>query len=561
MTLATNYPVTSDIAGGVQEGAQTPCNGIILKPRNLRKRTGEIGGGVMDVRPGRCAPTPISTLPTEILTRIIRFFVGEIYYQPIDMTFRIRFQDRYRRHFIISSVCTTWRRVILNDCILWTAIRWSYLTHAPALFERSKTAPLSISLCPLNSCDEEATRATLDLVSANGHRIKDLSLDLKSVQKLGSHSLQVLWESAPTLSHCYLSGGDITLYPTYTLFSGSTPELTVLQLHQVVFSWDLPLLRSAPKIQDLEIAHPKNKPTWNQFVVTLASTPNLRKLNLWDALPEPFSPILTYSFPKLSLPRVSQLTLVDTTSKCAFFLNKAALNGDVMFTIKLFDFLDESPFYDLGPWLAGRWNVKGDGIASVYDLELSGCDIFNICVLGYPKEGKGQMHKLIIRWPVKNYDLPSAFTPWFFPLLPLSECKRFSGRQDITDDWEAFVSSMPQLEVLELITEAKTMNTSVKEIVAALTIQDTIPSGQTDLPPTQVVPLPKLKSLRIDLFDDDDQWFILYRLLRNRKEKGFGLQKFELGLIAFGKNGGFEATIRACMPRVVDHFEIVPLSP
>ncbi|KAF8649369.1 hypothetical protein AX16_005811 [Volvariella volvacea WC 439] len=157
---------------------------------------------------------PISRLPTEILTRIIREIV-----MVVKRSGR-KFKDVYGRHIIISWVCRRWRRTILGDHILWTDIRAHYWSYLPILLERSGGAPLSLKLGRLSGFPEHLVKNIMEVVPEQWHRIKFLDLYLNP-----SISPAFLFEPSLKLVHLELRYSSIVRDPPSTLLNGLAPCL------------------------------------------------------------------------------------------------------------------------------------------------------------------------------------------------------------------------------------------------------------------------------------------------------------------------------------------------
>ncbi|KAF8649416.1 hypothetical protein AX16_005857 [Volvariella volvacea WC 439] len=549
-------PIPNSATNNRQESVRALRDGIDSKLQALSKEANRIEQEARHLRYCRNKLAPISTLPVELLNRIIRYSVrgGGRERSPLvysdRTTYGETFKDVYKQHVVVSAVCTNWRTIILNDHNLWTDIREPYLTLAPTLLERSGTAPLLFHLSQLTNCDKETLKMALNLVSENMQRVKYLALDLQKAQE--NHALSFIWTPAPFLLECHLLGGDIGPHPSKSLFSSLAPQLTVLELCRVTFSWDLPLLHSISMIQKLTIAYPKNKPTVAQFLQILSSAPSLQELDLQEALPPPGVPNLSDSAIVLPLP--PQLTLEDTTAECASFLSHTSAHNVSCFRLVFTDVLLEDSYLVLQPWLSSLWR---DTDFALKRLEISGDFPFICCITGDLRSPESQRDRLfILEWQLEESDdVPPAFVPWLLSHLKLSQCTEFRGYVHTPEEWELCINRMPDLESFELTPLLGSLVGLPRSIVEALTIVgDEASLGRMTSPPAIVVPFPRLKSLCVNALCDEEQWHTLLDLLRKRKEKGYGLQKYRTGL--FSSHIPREEA-RAAAEQVVDRFEFI----
>ncbi|KAF8637828.1 hypothetical protein AX16_010745 [Volvariella volvacea WC 439] len=242
------------------------------------------------------------------------------------------FGSVYGDHFVLTSLCRSWRRAIIEDQALRTELNESFLRLAPELPKRSGTAPLSISLRRSDECPAESVEQIVTTITKQFSRVKRLRLFL------GYNPNQrdsPLWEPATTLIHYDLFDGVVDPPPDSTLFGGSALRLTALNLSHVEFSWDLPVFNSLPLLESLSVPNPARRPTKQQLSTILGSTPRLRYLALKKALPPRLDASLIHQV--VELPKLTVLIIKGFSQECHEFLSWVEANHAKAFQISCTD--------------------------------------------------------------------------------------------------------------------------------------------------------------------------------------------------------------------------------
>ncbi|KAF8646680.1 hypothetical protein AX16_007111 [Volvariella volvacea WC 439] len=411
---------------------------------------------------------PISRLPPELFSKIARYIIIEHHGRKRNED--DTFQAVYQQHLVLASVSRSWRQIILEDRILWTDIRTSYLTLAPLLLERSGKAHLTLLLSELHERPKDVIDYGLDLISSHGYRIRELSLRLSS---LSNHAVPFLRKPAPAME-CFRLSIMEKIDFSYSLFDGSAPCLTKLSLIGVMFPWDMPLLYSLPLLRYLTISRDPDSetPSWDQLTKILRSMPSLKYLKIHYALPSSVElfPTATHSlivFPSQTGPHsISHAEVVMDTPEIAA----------VAFTTRECDF-----------------NPKPE---VVWDFYLS----------WYPEQDESS----------------EIFIGWMVTHLLLSECKHFNHNALLTQEaWGSYINCMPEMVDLEIELEEE----DVIVFVNSLLIPDpNLVDPAVTLATHQPIPLPKLESLTINSDLALPDWNAIYEMLKNRQDRGYGLK-------------------------------------
>ncbi|KAF8649390.1 hypothetical protein AX16_005831 [Volvariella volvacea WC 439] len=377
--------------------------------------------------------SPVSNLPPELLSKIIRLAVWE---EDMPSKRDDTFSRIYGLHLIVASVS------------LWTDIRAPYLSFAPILIERSGAAPLKVDLRWIHVCAEEPIPEALKLFKEHHDRIRHLAVTLSFGLK---HPLPFLWTPAPMMEYFRISGGILNPNNSSTLFAGLAPRLTYLKLNRTRFSWDMPLLHSIPCLESLTIIHPDDRPSFDRLARILQSMPLLKSLEFLEALPLPADP----SNPPatIALSRVTYLSISGTTLDCASFLNCALLEGVLTYRVSCTEDIIGSPYAAFQTWLSSVWRNGSRDVAPIRSLEVLTPRAVNGCIIdasghGHPRNPE---NKLFLEWspPQMTRGVPTGFVPWLLSVMPLSECINFkhTGFFD-PEGWRVCVNHLPSLQYL-----------------------------------------------------------------------------------------------------------------
>jgi hypothetical protein len=203
----------------------------------------------------RNAHSPVSSLPPEVFAAIFSLLClpgtpssdGKPDHQPARLC--------------VSHVCHQWREIALNQPLLWSHVNFSTLSAegAAEILVRAKSAPLYLEASFSSYCWDDARFSTFRKeLQARVPHIRQLRISTGPVSL--NNILQKIASPAPTLEYLSLSSPDVynngrmgqSFIPD-TLFEGTTPRLSCLELRYCDISWNSPLLK---RLKCLEIFAP-----------------------------------------------------------------------------------------------------------------------------------------------------------------------------------------------------------------------------------------------------------------------------------------------------------------
>ncbi|KAF8268678.1 hypothetical protein EI94DRAFT_1714278 [Lactarius quietus] len=269
----------------------------------------------------RNALSPVSSLPPEVFAAI--FSLSCLPGKPGHHLVRLR----------VSHVCHQWREIALNQSLLWSHVDFAAFSLAGVaeMLVRARSVPLYFET-RLSSRRWDDARFSMfqKEVQARIPHIYHLSI---SAELFHLHSiLEGLVSPAPTLEYlslfsrrgCCACGdyGSSTMsekqFVPDTLFDGSVPRLSYLQLCNCDISWKSPLLKD---LKYLEIRMPSEdaRPEISVWLAALDQMPQLKTLTLHSASPVasrfPFDVERT-----ITLPFLTKLDISASHLDCALAL-------------------------------------------------------------------------------------------------------------------------------------------------------------------------------------------------------------------------------------------------
>ena len=182
-----------------------------------------------------------------------------------------------------AQVCHQWREIALNLPQFWSNVDLSSLTLAGAaeILARAKNAPLYFeAIIPISRWDYDRINAFTMELQTRVSQICHLSISADPFD------LPIVFEGlrtsqAPTLEYLSVSqpvdSGGLGALP-HTLFSGVTPRLSSLKLHDIDIDWGSPVLKG---LRYLEIRAPSA--IASDWLNALCEMPQLEKLVLHSA--------------------------------------------------------------------------------------------------------------------------------------------------------------------------------------------------------------------------------------------------------------------------------------
>jgi hypothetical protein len=265
----------------------------------------------------RNALAPISSLPPEVFITIFSLLYlpgipslgGESYRSPA-----------LRR---VTHVCHQWREIALNQPLLWSHVDFTTLSSAGVteVLLRSKSVPLYLEAKFYGHDYDNVGFGTFqEELQAHFPRICHLYISAKPSHLL--HILEKLVSPAPTLEYLSISssgeyGNTVDLLIPDTLFDGSAPELSRLELRNFHISWHSPLLKG---LKHLEILRSGSaRPELSVWLGMLDQIPQLETLILHSA--SPVSPPFPFDVERtITLPFLTHLGISTSPRDCALAL-------------------------------------------------------------------------------------------------------------------------------------------------------------------------------------------------------------------------------------------------
>ncbi|KAH9170565.1 hypothetical protein EDB89DRAFT_2230574 [Lactarius sanguifluus] len=272
-------------------------------------------GSIRTLKLHRNALAPISSLPTEVITTIFSSL-------HLGFTFpTLKLIDDPESGGLawlrVAHVCHRWREIALNQPLFWGHVDFNTVSSAGAaeILARAKTVPLHlVARVPSNLWNGARFSAFQKELQARVSHICHLRI---SAEPFRLHRIfEGLVSPAPTLkflslfSEAYLDRTlGVQVFVPDTLFDGSTPRLSRLELWNCDISWNSPLIKG---LQHLEIGTPFERPSLSVWLDALDEMPQLKTLILIWASPIaspgisiPFGVERTVTLPSLTLFKIS----------------------------------------------------------------------------------------------------------------------------------------------------------------------------------------------------------------------------------------------------------------
>jgi hypothetical protein len=268
----------------------------------------------------RNALSPVSYLPPEVFAVIFTFLCAPGTSSPGGKP------DHDLARLRISHVCHQWREIALNQPLLWSHLDFTTLSlaGAAATLVRAKSVPLyfeaSISG---HRWDDVRFRTFRRELQGRIPYIRHLRTRADLVRL--SSTLEGLTSPAPTLEYLSLSSrlghrnrrGERPFLPD-TLFDGSTPRLSCLELCNCNINWKSPLFKG---LKYLEILTPSEsaRPKLAVWLSALDEMPQLKTLTLHSA--SPIAPPFPFDIRRsVTLPSLTHMDILASPTDCALAL-------------------------------------------------------------------------------------------------------------------------------------------------------------------------------------------------------------------------------------------------
>ncbi|KAH9009852.1 hypothetical protein EDB83DRAFT_2531056 [Lactarius deliciosus] len=307
----------------------TPFGSLTMDPDHQRQAIDaeikSLEASLQALRYRRNALAPISSLPTEVITTIFTYL-----HIPVTLSaFTLDEQTERSEHSArlrVAHVCHQWREIALNLPHLWNHVDFTVFSSAGAaeILSRAKRVPLYLEArVPFRLWDDTRFSALQKELQDHVSHISHLSIRAEPFHFHGI--LKGLVLPAPTLKYLSLSGGEYDNRETGeravvpdTLFDGSTPTLSYLELCNCDISWNPPLLGG---LEYLYIHTLFERPSLSVWLDALGQMPRLKTLALhWASPAAPPGALLPDVDRTITLPSLTLFKISSPARDCGFAL-------------------------------------------------------------------------------------------------------------------------------------------------------------------------------------------------------------------------------------------------
>ncbi|KAH9065113.1 hypothetical protein EDB83DRAFT_2599555 [Lactarius deliciosus] len=263
---------------------------------------------------------PISSLPNEVIAIIFSFLRVRVTLFAVKPGKKPDGLAWLR----VAHVCHQWREIALNQSHFWSYVDFTAVSLAGAaeILSRAKTVPLHLEArVPAGLWDDSRFGPFRRELQDRVPHICRLAI---SAESFHLHRIfKGLIIPAPTLEFLSIASedgrrGGAAFVPD-SLFDGSTPRLSSLELRNCDINWMSPLLGS---LEHLEIRSPPKMPSLSVWLDALDQMPQLKTLTLhraspialpWDLIPSKVERAVT-------LPSLTHFEVSSPARYCGFAL-------------------------------------------------------------------------------------------------------------------------------------------------------------------------------------------------------------------------------------------------
>ncbi|KAJ3482578.1 hypothetical protein NLI96_g6885 [Meripilus lineatus] len=251
-------------------------------------------------------------LPAELLVEIIHWLRVETKVTP----------PWYHTTF----VCRRWRTIILGYSPFWARINTNNLEQTKTCLERSKSAPIHITVASLPP-EDDRRRALTSLLSPHLHRTKLLWVNVQHAEDL----IRYLGPSFPILRNlCILPGLDDI--PDEIHVSLDAPRIRCLHVSQATLNWESTLYKDLESLWLLSAF--EVPPTIHKFLDVLEACPSLSVLNLMDFMLDTPDTPLTQENRSIRLPLFRECHIGGARSDVATLLRHINISSCDAFSLE-----------------------------------------------------------------------------------------------------------------------------------------------------------------------------------------------------------------------------------
>ncbi|KAN0124576.1 hypothetical protein V8E53_010694 [Lactarius tabidus] len=377
------------------------------------------------------ALSPISSLPPEVFAAIFSLLCLPGASSPGGGP------DHHIARLLVSHVCHQWREMALNQPLLWSHVDFTTLSAAGAaeILNRAKSVPLHLDASVFGRQWDKIRFSTFQKeVQTRVPYIRHLRTSAEPAQL---HStLEGLVSPAPTLEYLSLSSHSTRpdergilerMSISDTLFDGSTPRLSWLELRNCGISWNSPLFKGL-KYLEIFTPSPHERPKLTVWLDALEEISQLKALTLHKASPIP-PPFPSDVERTVSLPSLTRLDILGTPGDCTLALAHFDLPALTCLCVTALDchLPSENHVQNLLPYIArhSRGPQDAQPLQSVLIRT-------------------GENHADILAWSVPDFDA-EVHNPPTLLAATVSTRVALSFR---SDSWAAFHERMETLDMV-----------------------------------------------------------------------------------------------------------------
>ncbi|KAI0091415.1 hypothetical protein BDY19DRAFT_930333 [Irpex rosettiformis] len=314
---------------------------VVLSPiegRHLESRNPEDLQEIIETNRNTNYLLPPVSLPPELLVKVFRYAVRDNSGTP-DQLFPYPWLG-------ITRVCHRWRQVALGAPELWRTIWVTTLDCTREMLARSQQMPLIVKgdMNQLARMGQAKYNEILDCILRELRRIVILDVcivefPMPELEHYPEDALMMMKLVFHSFANPSQRPGGSLVDPLLTyLLNVNAPNLERVKLYLPCIQWKMirGLVRNTLKI--LTLSGDDEKDEEADFVMgdvlhVLGSLPQLEKLVLRSALPEPpGDPPELVTFPTI-LPNLRSLTIADTVTSCANLLRRTSFPPDVKMSL------------------------------------------------------------------------------------------------------------------------------------------------------------------------------------------------------------------------------------
>jgi hypothetical protein len=281
------------------------------------------------LRHRRNALAPVSSLPSEVTVAIFYFLRVPVVKSPLIALTLGEIPD-HLAWLRVAHVCHHWREIALNQPLFWSRVNFTIfnLAGAAEILARAKMVPLYLEArIPTGHWDDGQFSAFRKELQARASHICHLSIGAEHLQL--RKTLEGLVSPAPTLERLSLSSQEyvhrtassrFAVSVPDTLFDGTTPRLSHLELQSCAISWKSPLLKGL-RYLDIRTPAADARPSLSVWLDALEEMPQLKTLTLHSASPIASDTSLPSDVERtITLPSLAHLSLSASARDCGLAL-------------------------------------------------------------------------------------------------------------------------------------------------------------------------------------------------------------------------------------------------